>query len=102
MLLARALSEWAILTEQNPSKKLEDLELAKKAIALSRLINTESEYNKGYNDGLSLAVEKMEELEKSVGEKIIELEGACSSAPQEYWSDYDNRIKQLKEVLGEE
>ena len=29
---------------------------AKKAIALSRLINTDSEYNKGYNDGLSLAV----------------------------------------------
>lgn len=46
---------------------------AKKAIALSRLINTDTEYNKGYNDGLSLAVEKMEAVEKSVSNSVYEL-----------------------------
>ena len=69
---------------------------AKKAIALSRLINTDSEYNKGYNDGLSLAVEKMEALEKSVRDEIagysdLEIGGYQSIA-----------AKALRKVLGEE
>ena len=45
------------------------------------------------------ALDLWEALEKSVREKIMELEEAHNSAPQEYWDEYDSRIKQLKEVL---
>lgn len=53
-------------------------------------------------DALNETLKIMEELEKSVREKVIELEEALASAPQEYWEEYDSRIKQLKEVLGED
>ena len=57
-------------------------------------------WNKEYSGQYILEI--LEELEKSVRETIIELEEAHASAPQEYWEEYDSRIKQLKEVLGED
>ena len=63
---------------------------------------TKPKENEYYRAGLKFGFDLVEELEKSVREKIIELEEAHASAPQEYWEEYDSRIKQLKEVLGEE